>query len=803
MVRLLIIYSFLLLSSWLWGQEKGAKSPLVQKGLLEIKVDHLVQNAYALNGEWEIYPGVLLAPDELNHSLTPPLKYAVLPQLWNDTKVDGAQLPAHGVATYRLRLLFDKQPPMLALALPDFYTAYQLWVNGVPFAHNGTVGLSKSMVKPHWLPQTLPLFVPGKEVELVLQIANFHHRKGGLGESILIGEGTQMLTQQGSIFNLSWVIFGCLFMSGLFLAGIYFFGQGDKAALFFALFCIVHSYRIIGAEHYALHQVFPNLPWWFTAKLEYVTLYLSIIFFWEYGRHVLPGFINKTVAKAIQWIFSVFTIIVVLFPLNIYNLTLSVIQYLLIFSVVYAIICLFRASYKKWTEMLFINLGFFALFFVMIGSLLDFLRIWQPNPFFVLAGYVLFLFFQTLHLSRRFADTYSQMASAAAAANQAKTEFLATVSHEIRTPMNGVIGMAELLNRLPLSKEAYQYVESIKTSGNNLLEIINDILDLSKIEAARMDIEAQPFAIREVLDQLVDLFSPRIEQKGLTLTWEVSPEIPAVLVGDIARIRQIYTNLLGNAVKFTESGSIHLELKCLGRKGNQIFTQLNVKDTGIGIPNNRLKSLFIPFSQLDASISRKYGGTGLGLAISLRLAKLMGGDITVKSKEGEGAVFSVNLPLASSTLSLEAWKRSQTKPITKNNSSLLLGEEFPLSILIVEDHPINQQLIQIVLNKLGFEPKIVVDGVSALNALQKESFDLIFMDVQMPIMDGLEATRQIYLSFPKEKIPTIIAMTANALQGDREKCLSVGMHDYIPKPLSIGIVEDKIRKWGKKVHRKG
>lgn len=889
----------------------------VENAFLDLRThDFNEYEVVALDGDWALYWDQLLTPNEIDDDRN--YNFLEFTTLWNSVK----SLSSKGTATYRAEICLPEYYPPLALDIPDFYSSYILYLNGKEISRNGTPAYTKEAYTPYWLPKTIALGeIKSDTLELVLQVANFDHQKGGAYLPIKLGKAESLYADRYIEYGYAFILTGALLMGGLFFFGLYLFGRHENAILFFSLFCIVYSYRIIGFGSYPLHFLIQDIPWIATLKLEYITLFLSGYLFGIYTLNLYPKETSKKLIYFFSGISLLFLVVSLFLSPRIFTHLVTPYFVVLIGYIVYAFYVYTKAAINKSVGAEFALASTGVVFIVFLFQIMVYFGIFEEKLLLNFIGYLCFFFFQSLILSFRFAESLKIAKIQAEESSRAKSQFLSTMSHEIRTPLNAVIGLSGLLSDSELNEKQKEFSQTIKTSGESLLSIINNILDYSKIESGNLELEEGEFNLKEVIENIFDLTFSTNSNKNLELVYQLENNVPDFIIGDSIRLQQVLINLTANAIKFTESGEILIKVSQLERKSDQVTLEFEVSDTGIGIPEDRMNRLFKSFTQVDASSTRKYGGTGLGLVISKRLVEFMGGSISVNSVRNQGSTFTFtikakasnrersvppfdalkgkrvfilddnitnlsilkeqleqahmhvstfsdpskflqkldqilsydfgildmqmpeydgteiakkirtewtkeNFPLVLLSSIHELENNEQrimfnlylTKPVkqtklltnlermfsnkenvkTKNVTKHDNGELFEkdLSILLVEDNLINQKVATKILEKIGLSADIASDGELAIKMVRNKAYDLVFMDMEMPVMDGIDSTREMQtIADELPAIPKIIAMTANALPGDRERCLEAGMDDFISKPITVESVRTILKKW--------
>jgi len=813
------------------------------QGVLDLRGwDFEQQGTLSLEGEWEFYWGQLLSPQELvpyqGTDLSGEEKrdrgYLTVPGLWNGREIQhegkNLKLSGQGYATYRLTVLTKATDRILGLKILDFATSYRLWVNNKLVAANGQVGRTPGETVPQAFPLLVTFAQPTEQIELVLQVANFSHQKGGIWTDIKLGtlEQVQKLREQAVTKNYFFT--GGLLLMAVYHLGLYLLRRKDPSPFYCSMLCLLIAIRTATTGETFLLNIWPTLSWSTLYLLQYLSYYIAIPVFVQFIYLLFPQETKGSLVKA-SWLIAILFSLPVLFrPAYVYSKYIIWYEIYTILILLYVLIVILGlALYRKREGAGFFLLGTAAIIFKVINDILVANDVYY-GPYIVDTGLFVFIFCQTMVLSARFSRSFAtveklsdelqeamgqlesvnrtledkvqertreleQAIIAANAANQAKSDFLAMISHELRTPLHGLLGMTELLQESPLQERQKAYTAAMKSSGEMLLEIINDLLDYSRIEEGKLALESKAFLLSATLQNVVELTENRAKAKGLRFCFTADPGLPEMIIGDPLRFKQVLLNLLGNAVKFTPQGRIDLKVGLKEMEAGSPWLYCEVRDTGIGIQESARPRLFKPFSQVDPSKTREFGGTGLGLSIAKRLVEMMGGEIDYQSQVRQGSVFWFAMPIKTvdgGSLCMEAGGERQDE----TGAGIQTFRYQPAPLLVVEDNPVNRMLLLGQLERLGLKGEAVSSAQEALEAIGKTNYALILMDCRMPGMDGYDTTRAIRRREESlgGHIP-IIACTASAAPGERERVTEAGMDDILVKPVRLQELYQVLLRW--------
>ncbi len=778
--------------------------PTAKNGVLDLRDwDFKKSNsAIPLKGEWKFAWKRFIQGDE-----APPenaFSNVRVPHSWRGKTFGDEVSDGRGYGTYRLRILLPENSPHLALKSPGLTYATATYVNGELIRMVGRTGKTKAQETPFYIVDAVPLppsDIFAEVLDLDINISNHFHARGGMTTTLVLGSAKEIMASHAryDTFIIA-LVSGMLALMGYCLV-MFFTQRSFRAPLYFALYLLAIATHI-GTSKGVFVEAFSFIPGQTLLRLEYLSMVVGAYAGFAFIASLYPQLFSRTVHRAILIYNGAAALSLLVLGTYHFSSAVYVYEAGMMLTALAAIIGLGTAARQRLDDAAFLLVGIGISFIVVFIGIIAHHVSGAPGWLLIYVALITSIVAQATTLGRRINRTVRQTEdlskqlsqtnerleqrvsertqllnkalSDAVTANKVKSEFLAAMSHEIRTPMNGVIGMTEAVLDGKLSVKQRENVGVIKQSAKALMVILNDILDISKIEAGKMTLESRAFCIQDVVNSTIALWQQPIQQKGLALNTVIEGDISNMVLGDETRLGQILSNLLSNACKFTQNGHVTLTVKACDVE-NLKQLEFRIEDTGPGINRYKVAEIFKPFSQEDQSVSRRHGGTGLGLSISVNLAKMMGGTLKYDSAYEQGAAFVFKLALK---------KAAHVKPVEDTPAVPDTARPKELKILIAEDNTINRKVMRAILSKMPYDLSFAEDGAEAYKIAEAARFDVILMDIQMPNIGGIEATRMIQTGTGPNANTPIIAITANAMAGDKETYLAAGMCGFVSKPIN-------------------
>lgn len=790
---------FIILPLCSCSKKAAHKSLTANNGIMNLKDWNFdVDGSINLDGKWQFYWNKLLSPQDLKNASIKATGYYPVPMYW--TKYEGLNLPAKGFATYRLKIKTNGKLESLGIKAPEIYTEFKIWINGKLIDEHGS--FTDGKVK-FLNPKTYSFASNTDSIDIVIQIKNYSHGNGGIGQSFILGSSDQIYKQRYYAIIKEMVLIGICCFAGLYHLILFLFRKKEKNLLFFGFFCLAIALRTILTGETAIMEFFPNLQFSLTSRISTISVTICMLTFITFTYYQFKEESPKLLTKIVLILNVTYSVIIVFFPTFVYSYMFQYYFFIILASAILIVYIAFKCALKGSLTAIIFSIGVSFLIIAGINDMLYYLQIIETG-YYVAFGFVLFILAQSMLLSIGFANDYNvikNLSQRLQILDKLKDDFLANTSHELRTPLNGIIGISESLIDGVTGTLPSKTIENLKlvvSSGKRLSSLINDILDYSKLKNNDIIIKNQEVDFKQLVSVVTTIIKSTNSANKLLFIDEIPNNLPLVQ-GDEDRLQQIMYNILGNSVKFTKEGYIKITAE-----EKSAFIQICVEDTGIGIPNDKLEDIFKPFEQVEESSQREFGGTGLGLSITKKMIELHGGNIWIESEVGKGSKFyftlkkalntSKNHPLDSNLFNImNASENELTAMKGKTSlSSADLENNSSFKLLVVDDEKINLQVITNILTIQNYTINIATNGLTALELIKNNSYDLILLDIMMPKMSGYEVCKRIRKNNTIYELP-VIMLTAKNQPEDITAAFNLGANDYIIKPFDKNELLSRIK----------